>query len=304
MKKSVKVVEKTKDDRLPCALVIGGLDNTCGAGIYADNRIFAQFHFWPVNIVTVLTAQNSVDGVMEVFPVPDDLLTKQFESIFNEFKIQTVKIGMLANASQVKLVASLLKKYLLPNVPVVVDPVLFCKNNFTHKDNTEIINAYNTDLFNLATFITPNLSELDLLATTIRNNITKKAKPSNNNFMNASAWKNCLDVLQESCLILNNYTKVPNIFCKFTKLLVSEQNEIPAGGVLFINNEFFIFEYEQQKKVYHGSGCNLASVLAAYLPSTVNKIEAIKKTWIYVQNLVVTAKKVYQQLDTFTPGYS
>jgi hydroxymethylpyrimidine/phosphomethylpyrimidine kinase len=106
---------------VPVALTVAGSDSSGGAGIQADLKTFAALGVYGASVVAALTAQNS-KGVFAVHDVPPDIVAAQIDAVFSDFDIAAVKIGMLANAPIVKTVAAALVSRSARNV--VLDPVM------------------------------------------------------------------------------------------------------------------------------------------------------------------------------------
>ena len=140
---------------LPIALTIAGSDSGGGAGIQADLKVFFALGCHGASAITALTAQNTV-GVTGVFPVPGDFVVEQIEAVVSDLGVDAAKTGMLATASIVRDAASAVRAHNIG--PLVVDPVSISK----HGDRLmadEALDAYRSDLFPLASVITPNLHE-------------------------------------------------------------------------------------------------------------------------------------------------
>ena len=119
-------------EKLPIALTVAGSDSGAGAGVQADLRTFAAFGVYGASAITAITAQNTA-GVRLVHPTPPNVLSAQIEAVLQDFNVRAIKIGMLAEAANVKaLVQALLKDALahshdgrpLSAPFVVLDPVL------------------------------------------------------------------------------------------------------------------------------------------------------------------------------------
>lgn len=148
------------------ALTIAGSDSGGGAGIQADLRTFAAFGVHGLSAITALTAQNTL-GVTAVHEAPRAVLRAQLDAVFADFRIGAVKTGMLASANVAREVATVLKAH--PRVPVVVDPVMIATTGAVlARDN--LTNAMRRHLFERADLLTPNLPEAEaLLGRTIVN---------------------------------------------------------------------------------------------------------------------------------------
>ena len=136
-------------------LTIGGSDSSGGAGIQGDLKTFSALSCYGMSVITALTAQNT-QGVQGVQDIPSKFISSQITSIFDDIRVDAVKIGMLFNASVVKEVAKCLYKY--KGLPVVLDPVMFAKSGDRLIKKTAI-EAIKKKLFPLATIVTPNIAE-------------------------------------------------------------------------------------------------------------------------------------------------
>ncbi|TCO44329.1 hydroxymethylpyrimidine/phosphomethylpyrimidine kinase [Kribbella antiqua] len=142
---------------LPRVLTVAGSDSGGGAGIQADLKAMLANGVHGMSVLTAITAQNSL-GVQGAWELPEEQVRAQFRSVVDDIGVDAVKTGMLASASMVRVVASLLRT-LPPSVPVVVDPVSVSK----HGDAllaADAMDAVRSEIVPLATVLTPNLTEL------------------------------------------------------------------------------------------------------------------------------------------------
>ena len=141
-------------------LTIAGSDSGGGAGIQADMRTLALLGAHACVAVTAVTVQNTL-GVKGFHEVPDDVVAGQIEAVATDIGIQAAKTGMLASSTIIDAVVSTWRRLEL-TVPLVVDPV--CAS--MHGDPllaTSALDSLRTQLFPLATLVTPNLDEVRLL---------------------------------------------------------------------------------------------------------------------------------------------
>ncbi|MCV6962669.1 bifunctional hydroxymethylpyrimidine kinase/phosphomethylpyrimidine kinase [Mycobacterium intermedium] len=141
-------------------LTIAGSDSGGGAGIQADLRTIALLGLHACVAVTAVTVQNTL-GVKGFHEVPDEVVAGQIEAVVTDIGIQAAKTGMLASSSIIETVAATWRRLAL-SVPLVVDPV--CAS--MHGDAllaSSALNTLRTQLFPLATLVTPNLDEVSLL---------------------------------------------------------------------------------------------------------------------------------------------
>ena len=151
--------KKNQSKGQPKALTIAGSDSGGGAGIQADLKTFTSLGVWGLSVITALTAQNSL-GVQQVFTVPKKCIEQQLSSIFNDMGTDAIKTGMLWSPNTVEVVAECLET---KNSPLVIDPVLAAKRGEPLL-LPKAIPILKKRLFPLATLVTPNIPETELLA--------------------------------------------------------------------------------------------------------------------------------------------
>jgi hydroxymethylpyrimidine/phosphomethylpyrimidine kinase len=142
------------------ALTIAGSDSGAGAGIQADLKTFAAHGVYGTSAITAVTAQNTL-GVTDWQALPADLVIAQIEAIAGDIGADAVKTGMLANAAIVEAVAATISSLDLPLV--VVDPVMIAKGGDRLLEE-EAVQAMRTELLPLAHVVTPNIPEAEVLA--------------------------------------------------------------------------------------------------------------------------------------------
>jgi hydroxymethylpyrimidine/phosphomethylpyrimidine kinase len=138
----------------PIAVTIAGSDSSGGAGIQADLKTFAALGVYGASVITALTAQNT-RGVASIHEVPADFVTAQIDAVFSDLGIDSVKIGMLANAAIIAAVAAGLQRHRARNV--VLDPVMIASSG-EKLLQTEAIAALRK-LIARSRLLTPNLPE-------------------------------------------------------------------------------------------------------------------------------------------------
>jgi len=144
---------------IPKALTIAGSDSGGGAGIQADLKTFAAFGVYGCSVITAITAQNT-RRVTGIEPVSPDMVRKQLDEVLSDIQPAAVKTGMLANADIIRVVASSLSA--ARRIPLVVDPVMLSKSGDALLDQ-EAPATLKELLFPLADLITPNIPEAEAL---------------------------------------------------------------------------------------------------------------------------------------------
>jgi hydroxymethylpyrimidine/phosphomethylpyrimidine kinase len=149
----------------PRVLAIAGSDSGGGAGIQADLKTMLALGVHGMTVISAVTAQNSV-GVQGYWELPPEAVRAQLDSVLTDIGAQAIKTGMLASAELVGTVCDVLAGVA---APVVVDPVAVSK----HGDSllsAGTLEAVRDRLLPLATIVTPNLLEAELLTGTKINN--------------------------------------------------------------------------------------------------------------------------------------
>ena len=144
----------------PRVLSIAGSDSGGGAGIQADLKAFARCGVHGMTAITAITAQNT-RAVTAVYPLPPEAIVEQVRAVAEDIGVDAVKIGMLGNAETVHAVERALD--LIPDAPVVLDPVMVAESGARLLDETAE-DALRTRLVPRVTVVTPNLLEAAVLA--------------------------------------------------------------------------------------------------------------------------------------------
>jgi hydroxymethylpyrimidine/phosphomethylpyrimidine kinase len=144
---------------IPRCLTIAGSDSGGGAGIQADLKAFAAAGCFGMSAIVALTAQNTT-GVTAVHEVPAEFVRAQLDAVYSDLGVDAVKTGMLFSREVIATVAEFLASH---RGPLVVDPVLIASSGarLLQDDAAEVLVS---ELFPLATVVTPNLQEAEALA--------------------------------------------------------------------------------------------------------------------------------------------
>jgi hydroxymethylpyrimidine/phosphomethylpyrimidine kinase len=142
-------------------LIIAGSDSSGGAGIQADIKTAAAFGVYAMTAITAVTAQNT-KGVTAVHAIPAEVVRRQIVACLEDIGADAIKTGMLANAAIVKVVAETLEKY-ARKIPLVVDPVMVATSGAPLLKR-EAVATLKKRLLPLATLVTPNIPEARRLA--------------------------------------------------------------------------------------------------------------------------------------------
>lgn len=144
----------------PNILTIAGSDSGGGAGIQADIKTIAALGGYAMSVITALTAQNGL-GVQGIFAPPASFTTQQMESVLSAFPVAAAKTGMLFSTEIIQAVAHSVI-HAPASFPLVVDPVCASQSGHQLLEN-DAIDAMRTCMLPLATLLTPNVPETEIL---------------------------------------------------------------------------------------------------------------------------------------------
>ena len=142
------------------ALTIAGSDSSGGAGIQADLKTMIANNVYGMSAITALTAQNTT-GVSAVMEVTPDFLEQEIDMVFTDIFPDSVKIGMVSASSLIKVIAAKLVQYNAKNI--VVDTVMVATSG-AKLISDDAIETLKEELIPLATVITPNIPEAEVLS--------------------------------------------------------------------------------------------------------------------------------------------
>ena len=141
-------------------LTIAGSDSSGGAGIQADLKTFAAHGTFGMSVITAVTAQNT-QGVTMVQDIDAEVVEAQINAVFDDIRVDAVKIGMVSHPEIIKMIASRLRYY-KPQI-VVLDPVMISKSGYPLLA-PEACETLVKELLPLATLVTPNLPEAEVIS--------------------------------------------------------------------------------------------------------------------------------------------
>ena len=146
--------------KMKTVLTIAGSDSSGGAGIQADIKTITAHGLYASSAVTALTAQNTtgVYGIMEATP---EFLASQLDCVFQDIFPDAVKIGMVSNQEIIKVIGAKLREYKAENI--VIDPVMVATSG-AKLISDEAVLALKEELLPMATVLTPNVPEAEVLA--------------------------------------------------------------------------------------------------------------------------------------------
>lgn len=243
----------------PVTLCFSGLDPSGGAGLQADIEAIAALGGHAAVVCTALTIQDS-QQVFGFEPVSPDLLRRQAEVVLADLPVKAIKLGMLGSGAITQVVADVLKAH--PHIPVVLDPVLVANSGGSLASDDLAQGIYR--LFPLATIVTPNSVEARQLAETPDLEAT-----------------------------------IPRLLALGAKHILLKGGHEPGNS---IHNRLFDANGLVRESLaprldgeFHGSGCTLASALAAGLAAGLPLASAVEQAETYIAKTLQQADRPREQ---------
>lgn len=240
-------------ESFPLVMTFAATDPSGGAGMQADLLAIASMGCHPLSVVTAITVQDT-SGVDDILPIDSEWVEDQARAMLEDVPVSAFKIGLLGSVENIAAIAEVLADY--PDVPLVIDPVLASGRGDELADE-DMLDAMRELLIPQATIITPNSMEARRLALDEDN---EDDDPS-------------LDECAKRLLAMG---------CEY--VLITGTHEQTAKVVNTLYNEHGIVSSESWARlpgIYHGSGCTLASAIAALLAQDVDVPEAVKEAQEY-----------------------
>ncbi len=248
----------------PCVLTIAGSDCSGGAGIQADIKTISALGAYAASAITAITVQNTC-GVTGIHPVPPSYVKGQIEAVMDDICPQALKIGMINDTKIVEVIAEMLQKY-QPQF-VVFDPVMVSTSGCKLMED-EAIEAITTRLIPLATLITPNLSEAEILAGQKIRTVEEMQRQA----------KEMLKLGCRGVLIKGGHLEGGRM-CDVLQTVGEEAPHLFAAPKVDSRNT-------------HGTGCTLSSAIATYLALGETITDAVEKAKQYVYKGIEAGKDV------------
>jgi hydroxymethylpyrimidine/phosphomethylpyrimidine kinase len=242
----------------PVVFSFSGHDPSGGAGIQADIETVASHHCHSVGVVTALTEQDTRNVKKLIPQKPEDIIS-QAETLLDDLAVAVFKIGLIGHHDTACALATVLKQH--PNIPVVLDPILAAGGG-TSLANDDLIKAVIDLLLPQTTVLTPNSEEARKLTG--------------------------LTDLTECGL------KLLELGCQFVLITGTHEDTTVVSNLLFHDSRLWeTYHWDRLPASYHGSGCTLASSIAALMAQGLAALPAIEEAQEYVWNSLQ---------DGFQPG--
>ena len=244
-------------------LTIAGSDSGGGAGLQADLKVITALGGYGMSVITAITAQNTL-GVTRIQDVDLDVIEAQIDAVLLDIGVDVVKIGMLASPEIVRTVAKALHRHGVKRI--VLDPVLRATSGAS-LGGDDTAQAMITELFPMATLITPNMEEASLL-------LGHEISGADDFKM---AAQQLLEMGPQAVLIKGGHLDATHT--QITDFLMWKTLE--DGLEVTQSKEFK--HYRVNTLNTHGTGCSLASAIATYLADGHDLSHAVAKAIAYVE---------------------
>ena len=263
---SAKVTYKKKGDmRYYTALTIAGSDSCGGAGIQADIKTMSALGVYAASAITAITVQNT-KGVYGIQNVEPEIVKGQIEAVMEDIHPDAIKIGMVNDCDTIRAIAEPLKKYQESFQHLVIDPVMVSTSGCRLMQE-DALDVFITELLPLATLLTPNIPEAEILA---------NRKIENVEDIKAAA------------------AAISKLGCRYVLI---------KGGHFDGEEKIdYLFEDGKQKTSYrgisvntrntHGTGCTLSSAITSYLAREMDMNTAIAMAKTYLSGAILAGKDI------------
>jgi hydroxymethylpyrimidine/phosphomethylpyrimidine kinase len=236
----------------PIVLSFAASDPTGGAGLQADLLTLASMGCHPLSVVTALTVQDT-RGVDDLLAIDSDWVVDQARKILEDMPVAAFKLGVLGSVENITAIAEIISDY--PEVPVILDPVL-ASGRGDSLSSEDMIIAMRELIIPQTTVLTPNSMEARRLAEE--------------------------DEDEEDPGLDECATRLVSLGCEFVLITGTHENTAEVINTLY--GEAGIVRSDRWKRLpgsYHGSGCTLASAIAATMANGLDVPEAVREAQEY-----------------------
>jgi len=242
-------------------LIIAGSDSGGGAGIQADIKTISMLDAYAATAITALTAQNT-EGVFGVLPIPPEFIRQQIAVVLDDIGADVIKTGMLHDAAVIEAIVGVLRER-GPAIPLVVDPVMVAKGG-SRLIEPDAVEALKRLLIAGAEVVTPNLPEAEILCGTTIGNLAEMQ----------AAGEILLTFGCRAALIKGGHLSGETV----SDVLVTD-----SGGVRVWESPRIATRHT------HGTGCSLASAIAASVAQGLAVESAVDRARAYVHRAIAEA---------------
>ena len=247
------------------ALTIAGSDSCGGAGIQADIKTMSALGVYAASAITAITVQNT-KGVYGIQNVEPEIVKGQIEAVMEDIHPDAIKIGMVNDCDTIRAIAETLKKYQESFQHLIIDPVMVSTSGCRLMQE-DALDVFITELLPLATLLTPNIPEAEILA---------NRKIENVEDIKAAA------------------AAISKLGCRYVLI---------KGGHFDGEEKIdYLFEDGKQKTSYrgisvntrntHATGCTLSSAITSYLAREMDMNTAIAMAKTYLSGAILAGKDI------------
>ena len=240
-------------DTPPIVLTFAASDPSGGAGMQADILTIASMGCHPLSVLTALTVQDT-SGVDGILPMDAEWVADQARAVLEDMPVAAFKIGLLGSVENIAAIAEVISDY--PDIPLVFDPVV-ASGRGDELTNEDMLDAMCELLLPQTTLLTPNSIEARRL-------IQDEENDEDNPDL-AECAKRILQLGCEYVLVTGTHEHTPKVI----------NTLYGARGLVRSDN------WPRLSGIYHGSGCTLASAIAALLANGLPMEEAVKEAQEY-----------------------
>ena len=235
-------------DSLPIVLVFAATDPSGGAGIQADILTLSSMGCHPLSVITAVTIQDTM-GVEDVLPIDAEWVADQARCVLEDMPVTVFKVGLLGSVEAIAAIAEVVSDY--PDIPLVLDPVL-ASGRGDELASEDMISAMRELLIPQTTLITPNSLEARRLA----------LDDSNEND----------DPDLGECAL-----RLLNLGCEYVLVTGAHENTAQVVNTLYDQQGVVRTDsWQRLPGIFHGSGCTLASAVAATIANGLGVPEAVR----------------------------
>lgn len=248
--------------RPPHVLTVAGSDSGAGAGIQADIKACAAASVYCSSVITAVTAQNTV-GVQGVYPIAEDFVAEQLRSVLSDMQVDVIKTGMLPSPGVITVLCQSIKEF--PVRAVVVDPVMVSTSGDV-LSGPSTLGGFCKELLPLADIVTPNMKEASVLL---------GGMPLDTVGDMRFAAKSIHDFGARNVLVKGG--DLPGSSDAIDIFYDGEQFHELCGPRIMTRNT-------------HGTGCTLASYIAAELAKGTPMLQAVQAAKSFVESALLYSK--------------
>lgn len=238
-------------DTPPVVLTFAASDPSGGAGLQADLLTLSSMGCYPLSVVTAITVQDTV-GVEDILALDAELVAAQARAVLEDMPVAVFKIGMLGSVENIAAIAAIVADY--PDVPLILDPVL-TSGRGDELASEEMLEAMLDMLIPQTTIITPNSLEALRLG----------QDDGDEELDLSDCARRLIELGCEYVLVTGTHENTPQV----VNTLYGQQGVLRSDA------------WQRLPGSYHGSGCTLASALAASIAHGLDVTDAVREAQEY-----------------------